>query len=180
MEGSMKMMSWSRYRCLSWSIPRAARQRPAMTGRKIRRPSSNHAGASRSSSAAAWRFLGVRSSEPAPTTLDEFCALPGRIRRIGNDAELMTLEDEIDTMLRAHLKKSVDQDENASETQALIAAAHRIDNLIHHRRLTLKADASVTTGRYPVSGSDARGRQLASAYGVAARSQSGSVRDNNR
>jgi len=48
----MEMMSWSRYRCLSRSVPRAARQRPAMKGRKIRRPSSNHAGAARSSSPA--------------------------------------------------------------------------------------------------------------------------------
>jgi hypothetical protein len=71
--------------------------------------------------AAAWRFLGVRSSEPAPTTLEEFCALPGRIRRIDSDADLTVLEDEIDTMLRAHLKKSADHDESASEIQALIA-----------------------------------------------------------
>jgi hypothetical protein len=93
--------------------------------------------------AAASRFLGVRSSEPAPTTLDEFCALLGRIRRIDNDADLTVIEDEIDTMLRAHLKKSADQDESASETPALIAAAHRIDNLIHRRRLALQAAASV-------------------------------------
>jgi hypothetical protein len=97
--------------------------------------------------AAAWRFLGVRSSEPAPTTLDKFCALPGRIRRIDNDAGLMVLEDEIDAMLPAHLKKSADQDESASGTRALIAAAHRIDDLIHHRRLALKAEASVTGRR---------------------------------
>jgi hypothetical protein len=49
----MKMMSWSRYHCLSRSIPRVARQRPAMTGRKIRRHPSNHAGAAQSSSPAA-------------------------------------------------------------------------------------------------------------------------------
>jgi TRAP-type uncharacterized transport system substrate-binding protein len=78
-------------------------------------------GAIASMVAAAWRFLGVRSSEPAPTTLEEFCALPGRIRRIDSDADLTVLEDEIDTMLRAHLKKSADHDESASEIQALIA-----------------------------------------------------------
>jgi hypothetical protein len=33
----MKMMSWSRYRCLSWSLPRAARQCPAARRHKIRR-----------------------------------------------------------------------------------------------------------------------------------------------
>ncbi|HXN70429.1 MAG TPA: hypothetical protein VN926_22585 [Bradyrhizobium sp.] len=59
----------------------------------------------------------------------------------------MALADEIDAMLRAHLKKSADQDESASGTQALIAAAHRIDDLIHHRRLALKAEASVTGRR---------------------------------
>jgi hypothetical protein len=36
MEGSMKMMSWSRYHCLSWSLLRAVRQHRAMM-RKIRR-----------------------------------------------------------------------------------------------------------------------------------------------
>jgi hypothetical protein len=36
MEGSMKMMSWSRYHCLSWSPLRAARQHRAMM-HKIRR-----------------------------------------------------------------------------------------------------------------------------------------------
>src|ERR1700688_568821 len=37
MEGSMKMMSWSRYHCLSRSIPRAAHLRPAARRHKIRR-----------------------------------------------------------------------------------------------------------------------------------------------
>jgi hypothetical protein len=36
MEGSMKMMTWSRYHCLSWSLLRAGRQRRTARIRKIR------------------------------------------------------------------------------------------------------------------------------------------------
>ena len=36
-----------------------------------------------------------------------------------------------------HCKKSTEQDESASDATALIAAAHRMDNLIHHRRTLL-------------------------------------------
>jgi hypothetical protein len=37
MEGSMKMMSWSRYHYLSWSLLRAARQHRAMKHKIWRR-----------------------------------------------------------------------------------------------------------------------------------------------
>jgi hypothetical protein len=37
MEGSMKMMSWSRYHCLSWSFLQAARRHRAAKGHRIRR-----------------------------------------------------------------------------------------------------------------------------------------------
>jgi hypothetical protein len=47
-------------------------------------------------------------------------------------------------MLRAQLLKPADRDEGASDTAALIAAAHRIDNVIHHRRTVLAARASST------------------------------------
>jgi hypothetical protein len=36
MEGLMKMMTWSRYHCLSWSLLRAGRQRRTARIRKIR------------------------------------------------------------------------------------------------------------------------------------------------
>jgi TRAP-type uncharacterized transport system substrate-binding protein len=70
--------------------------------------------------AAAWRFLGVRQAGTAQTALDALCALPGRIRKI----------------------KTESRDENASEIQALIALAHRMDDLIHRRRTMLAARAS--------------------------------------
>jgi TRAP-type uncharacterized transport system substrate-binding protein len=89
--------------------------------------------------AAAWRFLGVRSGETTQTTLDALCGLPGRIRKIDNEAELAAIEDDVDAVLRAQLLRSAEQEEGASDTTVLIAAAYRIDNLIHHRRTLLLA-----------------------------------------
>ena len=87
--------------------------------------------------AAAWRFLGVRSTETAQTTLDALCGLPGRIRKVDNEAELAAIEDEVDNILRAQLAKSAEEDDSGAA--ALISAAHRLDNLIHHRRAMLAA-----------------------------------------
>jgi TRAP-type uncharacterized transport system substrate-binding protein len=89
--------------------------------------------------AAAWRFLGVRSEQTTQTTLDALCGLPGRIRKIDNEAELAAIEDDVDAALRAQLLKSAAQEEGASDATVLIAAAYRIDNLIHHRRTLLLA-----------------------------------------
>jgi hypothetical protein len=58
----------------------------------------------------------------------------------------MAIEDEVDTIVRAHLMKSMDSDESGPETSALMSLAHRIDNLIHHRRAVLAAKASVAGG----------------------------------
>jgi hypothetical protein len=98
-------------------------------------------GAMASVFAAAWRFLGVRPIDPAQTTLDTLCGLPGRIRKTDDEAELASIEEEVDAILRGHLARPTDHDESASEAQALIAAAHRLDNLIHHRRMALMAKA---------------------------------------
>jgi TRAP-type uncharacterized transport system substrate-binding protein len=92
--------------------------------------------------AAAWRFLGVRPIESTNATLDALCDLPARIRKTGDEAGLMAIEDEVDTIVRAHLVKSTDRDEGGSETSALMSVAHRVDNLIHHRRAVLAAKAS--------------------------------------
>jgi TRAP-type uncharacterized transport system substrate-binding protein len=97
--------------------------------------------------AAAWRFLGVRATEAAHPTLDAFCVLPARIRTIDDETELRAIEDEVDGILRAQLARTAGQEEGAAEAQALIAAAQRLDNLIHHRRtlLAAKPAASGTT-----------------------------------
>ncbi len=87
--------------------------------------------------AAAWRFLGVRASETTQTTLDALCILPARVRKVDDEAGLTAIEDEVDGMLRAQLAEAADRDDAASEIQAMIAAAHRVDNLIHRRRTLL-------------------------------------------
>ncbi|MBU6461172.1 MAG: ABC transporter substrate-binding protein [Bradyrhizobium sp.] len=99
-------------------------------------------GAMASVFAAAWRFLGVRPIDPAQATLDMLCGLPGRIRKTDNEAELASIEEEVDAILHAQLARATDHEESASEAHALIAAAHRIDNLIHHRRMVLAARIS--------------------------------------
>jgi TRAP-type uncharacterized transport system substrate-binding protein len=93
--------------------------------------------------AAAWRFLGVRTSEAAHPTLDAFCVLPGRIRSVTDETELNAIENEVDTLLRTQLARAAGQEEGASEAQALIAAAQRLDNLIHHRRVVLAGRGGV-------------------------------------
>ncbi len=52
------------------------------------------------------------------------------------------MEGDVDAMLRAQLLKPADREEGASDTAALIVAAHRIENVIHHRRMLLAAKAS--------------------------------------
>jgi TRAP-type uncharacterized transport system substrate-binding protein len=89
--------------------------------------------------AAAWRFLGVAKTESAQPALDTLCALPGRIRKTRDDADLAEIESQVDTLLHAELRKSPDRDETSPELLALIAVAQRIDNLIHHRRAMLAA-----------------------------------------
>ena len=94
--------------------------------------------------AAAWRFLGVRQVDAAQTTWEALCGLPGRIRKIDTDAELAAIEDELDTIIRSQLLKSAGADDSASDVAALVAAAHRLDNVIHHRRAILAAAASLS------------------------------------
>jgi TRAP-type uncharacterized transport system substrate-binding protein len=94
-------------------------------------------GAMASVFAAAWRFLKVGASETALATLDALCGLPGRIRKSDNEAELAAIEQEVDGILRVQLAKSAGGEESGPDTAALIAAAHRLDNLIHYRRMLL-------------------------------------------
>jgi TRAP-type uncharacterized transport system substrate-binding protein len=87
--------------------------------------------------AAAWRFLGVRADEAVHPVLDAFCALPERIRNAEGETQLREIEQEVDGLLRDRLARTASREEGASEAHALIAAAQRLDNLIHHRRTVL-------------------------------------------
>jgi TRAP-type uncharacterized transport system substrate-binding protein len=90
--------------------------------------------------AAAWRFLSVDKTEPGQTALDALCALPERIRKINVEAELASIEEEVDNILRTEVAKSVQRDDDdAVEVWGLTVIAQRIDNLIQHRRAMLNA-----------------------------------------
>ena len=92
--------------------------------------------------AAAWRFLGVRQAELNQMTLDKLFAFAARIRKTDDEAELAAIEDEVDSILRARLVGPAGKEgSDESDIPVLIAAAQRIDNLVHHRRAVLTAKA---------------------------------------
>jgi TRAP-type uncharacterized transport system substrate-binding protein len=86
--------------------------------------------------AGAWKFLGIGQSE-SEAPLDTLYALARRIRKAGSGAELDTIEEEIDNILRAQRAKAATGDETAVDAATLNVAAHRLENLIHDRRVAL-------------------------------------------
>jgi hypothetical protein len=91
--------------------------------------------------AAAWKFLGIApSANEGP--LDSLYALARRIRKAETLAELETIEDEIDNILKAQRARAAQGDESAVDATTLNVAAHRLENLIHDRQQIL---ASGTT-----------------------------------
>jgi len=87
--------------------------------------------------AAAWRFLGVRSRDTGAGLPDELWGLSARIRRASDEAALSAIEAEIDFSLRARLAGLAQEEDTVAEVTVLIAAMHRLDNLVHHRRMML-------------------------------------------
>ena len=95
------------------------------------------AGALASLLAAAWRFLRAAVPPAAEQALDELYALGRRIRISGKGAELDEIEREIDRVLQARGRKARAGEDETSDATALNVAAHRLENLIHDRRLVL-------------------------------------------
>lgn len=96
--------------------------------------------------AAAWRFLGIRPPDDRALTLQALHALPKRIRSAQDEADLASIELEIDQMLGAQLAKVTRDDEDALEVTTLFAAVQRLDNLIHHRRSALTIESKPPLG----------------------------------
>jgi TRAP-type uncharacterized transport system substrate-binding protein len=88
--------------------------------------------------AGAWKFLGIGQSE-STGPLDSLYALARRIRKTGTEAELEAIEDEIDDILRAQRARADAGDETAVDDSTLNVVAHRLENLIHDRRVLLAA-----------------------------------------
>jgi hypothetical protein len=64
-------------------------------------------------------------------------ALARRIRKAETLAELETIEDEIDDILKSQGAKAAAGDESAVDAVTLNVAAHRLEGLIHDRRKML-------------------------------------------
>jgi len=94
--------------------------------------------------AAAWKFLGIGPfANDGP--LDALYALVRRIRKADTEAELGTIEDEIDDILKAQRAKAAAGDETAVDAATLNVAAHRLENLIHDRRQILANGPTVVS-----------------------------------
>jgi NMT1-like family len=87
--------------------------------------------------AALWKFLGFGGNGRAASPLDPLYALAGRIRAAESEAELATVEDELDTILKQELTKYAKGNVQAADAAALSLAAHRLEYLITYCRNAL-------------------------------------------
>ena len=92
--------------------------------------------------AAAWKFLRAGTPLTREQALDALYALGRRIRVSGSEAELDEIEQEIDRVLKAQRTEQGFGDEAARDVIALNVAAHRLENLIHDRRLVVASQKS--------------------------------------
>jgi len=87
--------------------------------------------------AAAWKFLRAGDLSKDERGLDSLYALGARIRTTQAEAELSDIETEIDRVLQAQRARTAAGDENALDVTTLNVAAHRLQSLIHDRRILL-------------------------------------------
>jgi TRAP-type uncharacterized transport system substrate-binding protein len=95
------------------------------------------AGALASVLAAAWKFLRAGTPLTREEALDALYALGRRIRTSSSQAELDEIEKEIDRVLQTQRMRQATGEEESRDVVALNVAAHRLENLIHDRRLAL-------------------------------------------
>jgi hypothetical protein len=95
--------------------------------------------------ATAWKFLGMGNPGIQQGPLDSLYALGRRIRTAGTEAELSDIEEEIDDILKAQRTRSAGGDENAVDDATMNVAAHRLENLIHDRRMMLAKRPAVVS-----------------------------------
>jgi hypothetical protein len=90
--------------------------------------------------AAAWHFLRSGELYPRREALDSLYALADRIRHAETESDLSEIEKEIDEVLRA--QRSSAEDEASLDAATLNVAAHRLEDLIHERKVTLSGLSS--------------------------------------
>jgi hypothetical protein len=90
--------------------------------------------------AAAWKFLRVGELDPREEALDSLYALGRRIRNAEKISDLLEIENQIDEVLRTQRSKVVTTEEERDlDAATLNVAAHRLEDLIHDRRVVLTA-----------------------------------------
>ena len=89
--------------------------------------------------AAAWKFLREGEPRKSEQALDLLYALGRRIRTAEAEPELSEIEREIDRVLQMQREKAAAGDENALDVTTLNVAAHRLQSLVHDRRMLLAA-----------------------------------------
>jgi TRAP-type uncharacterized transport system substrate-binding protein len=94
-----------------------------------------------SAAAATWQFLRADDPGKSEQELDALYAFGPRIRSAESEAELSGIEREIDSVLQAQRARSPGGDENALDVTTLNVAAHRLQSLIHDRRILLARHA---------------------------------------
>ena len=95
--------------------------------------------------AAAWKFLRSGELIGKEAALDSLYGLGRKIRHAERESDLAEIEDQIDEVLRAQRARAATDDENALDAATLNVAAHRLENLIHDRRLALGANPEATS-----------------------------------
>jgi TRAP transporter TAXI family solute receptor len=89
--------------------------------------------------AALWKFIGNR---PIGNPLEPLYALAGQIREAGSEADLVTIEEKLDHILKSELAKYAKGDLQPGDAAALSLAAHRLEYLITYRRSKLDNNLS--------------------------------------
>jgi hypothetical protein len=92
---------------------------------------------------AAWQFLRSGELYPRREALDSLYALVDRIRHAETESDLSEIEKEIDEVLRA--QRSAAEDEASLDAATLNVAAHRLEDLIHERKMGLSGASSKAT-----------------------------------
>jgi TRAP-type uncharacterized transport system substrate-binding protein len=87
--------------------------------------------------AAAWKFLGIGQPEFRAGPLDTLYGLARQIRAVNSETELSNIEEQIDDILKDQRLKAEGGDETAVDAATLNVVAHRLENLIHDRRVIL-------------------------------------------
>jgi TRAP-type uncharacterized transport system substrate-binding protein len=87
--------------------------------------------------AAAWKFLRAGTPLTREEALDALYGLGRRIRVSGSEAELDEIERDIDRLLQAQRTEAGFGEQATHDVVALNVAAHRLENLIHDRRLVV-------------------------------------------